>query len=140
MNRLTKCLNKQEEFYGKDENWVDEDEQFWARNVIDKLGHLEDLEEELGCPLDVVVKLFKNHIYYAEKPNHKGKVYEMNFPHISFIIKGGNAGGMEYKDNSFIVGGTCYDFYNMKRQEYDGWDVHLKDYKKTWWLKETKEE
>ena len=47
MSRLTTCLNRQEEFYGKDENWVDEDERIWIRNVEDKLGQLEDLIDEM---------------------------------------------------------------------------------------------
>lgn len=104
------------------------------------LAKYRKLEEQLGCSLDVVVKLLKNHMYYAEKPNHKGKLYTMNFPHISFVIKGGKASSMEYQDNSFIVGGDCYDFFNRKMNTIDGWDVHLKDYKKTWWLKEDKSE
>jgi hypothetical protein len=30
--------------------------------IYNKLGQLEDLEEQLGCPLDVVVKAFKKYI------------------------------------------------------------------------------
>ena len=33
--------------------------------IVDKLGKLEDLEEELGCPLEVMFKLVKqNELYY----------------------------------------------------------------------------
>ena len=33
------------------------------RGVAQKLGNLEDIEEEMGCPLEVVIKALKNGIY-----------------------------------------------------------------------------
>lgn len=113
------------------------------KTLVCELNYAErchNLEEELGCSLDVVFKLLKKHMYYAEKPNHKGKLYTMGFPHIMFVVKGGKVNSMEYYDNSFIVCGDCYDFFNRKTKTIDGWDVNLKDYKKTWWLRKDKSE
>lgn len=110
--------------------------------AIDKLGKLEDLEEQLGCPLDVLVKMWKNNKYYALKPRGRTRVRQMDFPVISYILKGNKGNKTPYKSNSFILGGTCYDYdcFDEKTREFDGWDVNLADYKKTWWLREDKSE
>jgi hypothetical protein len=81
------------------------------QNAYDKLGKLEDLEEQLGCPLEVFVKALKNGIYYDDK-----------FEHPVFILDKDN---FKTKDYHLLVTGTI---------------VYLKDYKKTWWLKKDKSE
>lgn len=68
MNRLTKriveknvdgyVLNHKEDFT---ENTYE---------VIQKLGKLEDLEEQLGCPLEVVFKALKQDYIYTKSGKH----------------------------------------------------------------------
>lgn len=79
--------------------------------LLNKLGKLEDLEEQLGCPLEVFVKALKNGIYYDDK-----------FEYPVFILDKDN-----FKDKNYhlLVTGTI---------------VYLKDYKETWWLREDKSE
>ena len=84
------------------------------QSAYDKLGKLEDLEEQLGCPLEVREKAIKYGIYikniYGEMVNFKVMLV--------------------YKNEQM---GYYFRFIN------DGY-VLLADYKKTWWLKENREE
>lgn len=136
MNRITEKDGKFYKLKPEDEAYGWED----GIRLVQIVGKLEDLEEEIGCPLEVLVKIWKSHKYYALKPRGRTRVREMDFPIISYILKGNNKA--PYKDNSFILGGTCYDYdcFDEKNKEFDGWDVNLADYKKTWWLKKDKSE
>lgn len=82
-------------------------------NIYTKLGHIEDLEEQLGVPLDVVFNLFDKIIYL-----------DKTYPCRVLDIR---------KDNDMIV----IHYYDEYRK-YDD-IVPLKDYQKTWWLKGEKE-
>lgn len=79
--------------------------------AFDKLGKLEDIEDELGCPLEVVFRAIKEDI---------------------IDIEGSRVSvGLEYIQASkewLLIGKFC-------RTAYD-----VKDYKKTWWLKGEKDE
>lgn len=81
--------------------------------MYEKLGQLEDLEEKLGCPLDIINKALKKGIYikniYDEMTNFKCR--------------------LTYKNEEL---GWYFNIIN-------GY-VMVKDYKKTWWLKEDKSE
>lgn len=80
--------------------------------VFDKLGKLEDIEEELGCPLEVVFKVLQDDIIWYETES-----------------------GMTYsRGMSLLQFGSLY-FYDMDRNMFN-----LKDYKKTWWFREDKSE
>lgn len=89
------------------------------QEFINKLGKLEDLEEEIGCPLEVMLKVLKYGFY--------------------------DKYGKWYKDYDFNL---KYDWLlsnpNDKYLIFDGEDIYfelkLRDYKKTWWLKEDKSE
>lgn len=74
--------------------------------VYNKLGKLEDIEDELGCPLDVVT----NKKAMIAKDS---ELYEVDIMAVSFT-------------NGNIYFGNEWSFTTRK----------LKDYKKTWWLKE----
>lgn len=78
---------------------------------VDKLGKIEDLEEQLGCPLEVLGKALKNGIYRYNKN------YEPNFRKEKVLFLG-NENGRYY-----ITWLGC-------------WTEYLDNYKKTWWLKE----
>ena len=84
------------------------------QEFINKLGRLEDIEEEIGCPLEVREKAIKYGIYikniYGEMVNVKVMLV--------------------YKNEQM---GYYFRFIN------DGY-VLLTDYKKTWWLKRDKSE
>lgn len=46
------------------------------QEFINKLGKLEDLEEELGCPLEVIIKALKDGIYNKRGFHYKVILYE----------------------------------------------------------------
>ena len=73
--------------------------------AIKKLSKLEDIEDELGCPLDVVFKALKQIEIYS---------IDECFEDLSLAV---DCGGW-YLWNGY----GCF--------------LYLKDYKKTWWLKE----
>lgn len=85
-----------------------------------KLGKLEDIEEEIGCPLEVVFKALKNGAYLeiiGNKVSDNDMVYHKNISiNSSEII-------LQRTNDSCVL-------------------IHKKltDYKKTWWLSKTKEE
>ena len=69
--------------------------------IYNKLGKLEDIEEELGCPLEVIEKALSNGIYIA------------------------------------CSEGLCVVYRYGKMLTVNQYlSVWIKDYKKTWWLKE----
>lgn len=83
--------------------------------ILHKLYALEDIEEELGCPLEVVFKALINGIWYEDVANR--------MTHIGVRLDTEN-----------------YDCEYLLR-EYDNTIRFLpRNYKKTWWLSESKEE
>ena len=101
-------------------------------DIIIKLGKLEDLEDELGCPLDVVFKaILQNYIYIQMfDRNEKGEVYE---PHKLVMYKQENV-VLSRTKNNHPKDVWCLSFWG-------GWNAlwvactYLSDYGKTWWLK-----
>jgi len=99
--------------------------------VIQKLGKLEDLEEELGCPLEVLVKALTNGVYVIDEETKEfqwilrglhtftgeGLGTSAGFSDDRIWRKKVNKAGIEFSPNYF-------------------WN----DYKKTWWLKEDRSE
>lgn len=83
--------------------------------VYNKLGELEDIEDELGCPIDVVFKALLNGIWLSNG------IYE--FIH-----------DLEIGDFGLDTISNC--IFNYSENDY----VFLKDYKKTWWLSSDLEE
>ena len=85
----------------------------YYEQIIHKLGHLEDLEDKLGCPLEVVFKALKEGIYKKDE-------------------------NIIFEATLRIYNGEAY-----LCQPYDDRLLHkvlLKDYGKTWWLKGDKSE
>ena len=83
--------------------------------VYNKLGKLEDLEEKLGCPLDVVFKALKIGIYTNLKNRNREDLTKC----------------------------FCLNLYNIETEWYLGNPiicVNLKDYKNNWFLKKDKSE
>lgn len=101
MNRLTKKIG---------DNYCSQAGDFY--DLYNKLGKLEDLEEEVGCPLEVLGKVIKNEYVVVE--DKKGElIFKLA------IIKNEKI-WIKWK------GKECY--------------LPIEDYKKTWWLKEDKSE
>lgn len=68
MSRFTKYDKKQKQYI-----------RLVSRLAVDnKLGKLEDLEEQLGCPLDVVFEAIKNGIY-DKKGFHYTVILDLDF-------------------------------------------------------------
>ena len=94
-----------------------------ANNLImTKLGKLEDLEDELGCQLEVVFKALKDkeivvkHTYGLNEPVEKLKTHKIS--------------GLQFNETDFV-----FWLYEDIVTDLE-FDVNVKDYKKTWWLKE----
>ena len=72
-----------------------------------------DLEEQLGCPLEVVVKALKNGVYYEVVDNcMKYMVVDLSFNCSGDFI-------LYFDDEEYLL---------------------ARNYKKTWWLKKNREE
>lgn len=84
----------------------------YVQCLLNKLGQLEDLEEELGCPLEVLIKALIEGVYYEDTDN-----YMIFLPvFLDFNL-----------DDNYIL------YYVDEK-------LLTKDYKKTWWLKKDKSE
>lgn len=83
--------------------------------IYAKLCELEDLEEQIGCPLEVVFKALTNGVYVKDFPNESNtlKMFGLNLTNI---------------ENEWYM---ITKFYA---------NVKVKDYKKTWWLRKDKSE
>lgn len=127
MNRLTRKSNR--EYYESHIRSVDDNysyEQFlqdrpYTLNHVycveyeTKLGKLEDIEEELGCPLEIVFKALKQGYIYVYDNHYNFDNYTKTTAKITF------------NNNKFYIG-----FARLIRR--------LEDYQKTWWLKGEKDE
>lgn len=115
MNRLTKKFNG--EYYYKDATTIMFNSEI-DYNVVQKLGKLEDLAEELGCSLEVFVgimlkKIDKIVVNYGDAEGYKPLYCEYTETIVSGII--------EVNDKLFVETNLC--------------DIPLNDYGKEWWLK-----
>lgn len=95
---------------------------------INKLGKLEDLEEKLGCPLEVLAKLMLNGFYYEypeyddnDKPTGKMELVYDSCTGVTYLVIG-------YDKNIYI------DVRNLEEP------LKLSDYGKTFWLRMDKSE
>lgn len=114
MNRLTKSFNG--EYYYKDANTIIFDNEL-NYNVVQKLGKLEDIEEELGCPLEVVFKALRTGICIKDEQYLRLPDFGLYNEKFALYAVGAN-NSMKASLNTF----------------------YTKDYQKTWWLKGEKNE
>ena len=107
MNRLIK-KNKYGEF-----------EPIKHNEVCDKLGKLEDIEDELGCPLVVVFKAFEErYVIFKHVVGVENPIIKLETHKVLGLICVCEKFGLELCDGVFGD-----EFY-----------VYTKDYGKTWWL------
>lgn len=112
MSRLTKKFNG-EYYHKKAKNLMFNNDTDY--NVIQKLGKLEDIEEELGCPLEVFVNIFKYGVIVSDD-NYEAKGFsEWQQQNIEIDIKN-----------------KCFSVYCIGTWKF-------RDYRKTWWLEGEKE-
>lgn len=83
--------------------------------VTHKLGKLEDLEEEIGCPLEVIFKALGHWIY-----DEDGKAWYIEH---------------YYQEHNIYQLHSVRNFGRIADKKFN-----TKDYKKTWWLKEDRSE
>lgn len=100
--------------------WIVHNENRRYGSPIEKLGKLEDLEEEIGCPLEAVAKAITYGIAYELK---NGLIESE--PHISLT---------ECGYGYILCSGSS------TRKVIENGEFQTKDYKKTWWLKEDRSE
>ena len=130
MNRLTKVVsihNDEPEFYEANidlyPKMMGYEYQQAEMDCINKLGQLEDIEEELGIDLITLFKALKGRIYSIHPKMRK----------ICLII----FHVFYYCGNQWVIG--CHSMeWNAEENSCDNWDCFLKDYGKTWAL--TREE
>lgn len=117
MNRLTKKVG---------ENYCSQSGDFY--DLYNKLGKLEDLENRIGCPLEIILKIMLKEIDTI------------------FVIYGDGGYNSPYDD---IIPANVDGLYDMKNYldleslwviETNLCPIPLKDYKMTWWLNEDKSE
>ena len=84
--------------------------------IYDKLGRLEDIEEKLGCPLEIIFDALYRGIVCTPHPYY---THEIIYPKKEYPVV------------------QLFQFYYLKVE--DG-VVDIKDYGKTWWLKEDRSE
>ena len=125
MNRLTnKDFNGNYYSYTTQGNYIEgcftrENKEWFYGNVVNKLGKLEDIEEDLGCPLEVVIKALKDGFYFK----YKDKILSSN----------------EYsvQTRTNIRGNWVFVFDSNNLTLLT---IKIKDYGNTWWLSEPKED
>ena len=97
-----------------------------------KLGKLEDLEDELGCSLEIVINLIKN----SNKLDKEDRTQDIYFDYKGQLIEASFLTlGFEYNECVFYVQTSLpdsdYDFETMT--------LKVKNYGKTWFLNKNKE-
>ena len=85
--------------------------------IYNKLFDIEDLEEELGIDLPILFKAKKVYFKYNEEDINIKKSYKV----------------------CFDITNSCLIAYEGIFDDFGTW-LELKDYKKTWWLKEDLED
>ena len=97
--------------------------------VTNKLGKLEDLEQELGCPLDTF-KIMNQGYVYTDTFNNQLKKFKFDkvFKHTNI-------------NNEYIL---CFLFREIEDEDNNtlgiNWIVGVNEYKKSFWLREDKSE
>lgn len=96
-----------------------------------KLGMLEDLEEQLGCPLEVFVKALTNGVYVIDEETKELQCILRGLHTFTGEGLGTSAGFSDERVWRKKVNRAGIEFNPI---------YFWKDYKKTWWLKENREE
>lgn len=127
MKRLTR---KDGEYYRVDRysifNYEEESESI-IFNLSRKLGKLEDLEEEIGCPLEILFRALEDGFYVDKEQVEKEPAWE------------NNKGLTKIGCPKYFKLNMWYKTIEVDR-EGQYLEIELSDYKKSWWLKEDRSE
>lgn len=105
---------------------------------LSKLEKLKNLEEELGCPLEVVFKALKEGIFVKDEwlvnTAYSDELYNKKYKRNEFTSL-----TLEYFDGQYSLSELDSPYNDLECGEV-GCFVYLNDYGKTWWLKGEKNE
>ena len=114
MNRLT--WKELMSGYYPEENVLDTD-------CFDKLGHLEDIEDELNCSLEIIFDALKKGVRYFNGQYYVN-ISKNTYDHLM----------LDWEKKAFIVLTEPMPYSGDTWNEYG--IIYLKDYHKTWWVKD----
>lgn len=117
-NAIIKELNIDEN--NNDDNYIKMQQRNIINTLINKLGKLEDLEEELGCPLNVLGKASNQKQIYVKKFNMYVEIRNI-------VI-------YEQATRPYI------EYFYRDKDKVKVREVWIDEYKQTWWLKEDNSE
>ena len=130
MNRLTTKTSimgrKHDLQYGCAKNWKKVERYYLIENAVDKLGELEDLEEELGISLLILFKALKNGFYIK----YNGDIVHI-LPNKHITINFWYNIINVFIPPKFFIDCNKGESYLSKEIEEEYW---FKDYGKTWAL------
>lgn len=118
MKRLT-TKNKQFNDYSVAENLRHLDVRDYLYSINQKMGKYEDLEEQIGCPLEVRCKIYQGVEVFVES------VYWDS---------------LDEEDKTSLTKQTVSSINSNGFSTFSGKQCYWKNHKKTWWLKEDKSE
>ena len=132
------CLNSSgnSNFFDAYKDTQDEDFCKDTNEMIDALETIKeivDLQEDFGGSLVMILNLMKNSNTLDEH-YHTQDIY---FDYKGKLIRGSFI-RLEY-NNEFIINVQTDEMFDS-RYDIDDYDLKVKDYRKTWWLKEDKSE
>ena len=84
------------------------------------------LEQELGCPIEVLIKAIKDGIWFINKDDKVEQIDE----ELCFNTK--------VSSGKFVISNYGYHCKNEEKYKLD--EIYLEDYGKTWWLREDQSE
>ncbi len=102
----------------------------FTRKYSEPLFTVLGLQEDLGCPLDMVLNLVKE----TNKLDEHCRTQDIWFDYKGKLISGSFA-TLKYHNNEFIIEVETYEMFDSN-YDCDSYELLVKDYKKTWWLKE----
>ena len=125
LNELYKQRRKRYKVFQKHEKWNKEIKEYdkvgyclqTLQELVDKETKYQSLEEELGIDLPILFKAKKVYFKYNEEDINIKKSYKV----------------------CFDITNSCLIAYEGIFDDFGTW-LELKDYKKTWWLKENLED
>ena len=101
-------------------------------NAKNKFGMLEDLEEEIGCPLECMVAVFnamQQECIYCDIGRGMYELHNFRLDYVDVV-----------DDEESYMGHFKSSEYHYVLDLDDDCLIYVEDYKKTWWLREDKSE
>jgi len=97
------------------------------KELLIELHNYKQLEEEIGCPLDIVIRALKDGFYVDKEQVEKEPTWE------------NNKGLVQIGCPKYFKLNLWYKTIEVDREGHY-LEIELSDYKKTWWLKADRSE